>query len=184
MNFDKSKYYVYMRAVMDKIIQYIKQIFCTKLKDVQDLEGKALSGNPKALYEYSEYLLHDSHKENALQLSHEWHTKAAKAGYPKAMGDEGDFIIHGWVQGTLKDAFEYYLNAYESGYRMASWGLGNCYYYGWGTKRSLEKARYYYRIAKRLGVGINMKALKKMTEEEFEKVDCEQALKWDREFYN
>lgn len=155
-----------------------------KNKNILVIKKEAFEGNPKALYDYSEYLLYDSHKNGHLHFAHEWHTKAAKAGYPKAMGDEGDFIIHGWVQGTLKDAFEYYLNAYESGYRMASWGLGNCYYYGWGTKRSLEKARYYYRIAKRLGVGINMKALKKMTEEEFEKVDCEQARKWDRKFYN
>lgn len=173
-----------MRTLIEGIRQYIKQIFFKNPKDIKELEKKPFSGNPKALYDYSEYILHDSHNENALLLSHEWHTKAATAGYPKAMAEEGDFIIHGWVPGSLEDAFEYYAKAYESGYKLASWGLGNCYYYGWGTERSLEKARYYYKIAKRLGVEINMKALKKTTEEEFRKVDCDKALISDREFYN
>lgn len=158
--------------------------WCKKNKNLLVIKKEAFEGNPKALYDYSEYLLHDSHKNGHLHLSHEWHTKAAKAGYPKAMGEEGDFIIHGWVPGTLKDAFDYYTKAYESGYKLASEGLGDCYYYGWGTERSLEKARYYYRIAKHLGVGIDMRALKRMTEDEFIKVDCEKALNNDREFYN
>lgn len=155
-----------------------------KNKDILEIKKKAFSGDPKALYDYSEFFMHGSHKRDALHLAHEWHTKAAKAGYPKAMGEEGSFIIHGWAPGTLKDAFEYYVKAYENGYKMASWGLGDCYYYGWGTERSLEKARYYYKIAKRLGVGINMKALKKMTDEEFLKVDCNKVLNRDRDFYN
>ena len=155
-----------------------------KNKDILEINKKAFSGDSKALYDYSEFFMHGSYKRDALHLAHEWHTKAAKAGYPKAMGEEGDFIIHGWVAGTLEDAFEYYTKAYENGYKMASWGLGDCYYYGWGTERSLEKAKYYYKIAKWLGVGINMKVLNKMTEEEFLKVDCEQALNWNREFYN
>lgn len=155
-----------------------------KNKDILEIKKKAFSGDPKALYDYSEFFMHSSHKRDSLHLAHEWHTKAAKAGYPKAMGEEGSFIIHGWAPGTLKDAFEYYVKAYENGYKMASWGLGDCYYYGWGTERSLEKARYYYKIAKRLGVGINMKALKKMTDEEFLKVDYNKVLNRDRDFYN
>lgn len=158
--------------------------WCKKNKNLLVIKKEAFEGNPKALYDYSEYLLHDSHKNGHLHLAHEWHTKAAEAGFPKAMGEEGDFIIHGWVPGTLKDAFDYYTKAYESGYKMSSWGLGDCYYYGWGTERSLEKAKYYYRIAKHLGVGIDMRALKRMTEDEFIKVNCEKALNNDREFYN
>lgn len=156
--------------------------WCKKNKNILKLKRKALSGEPKALYDYSEHLMHDS--RTSLEVVHEWHTKAAKAGYPIAMGEEGDFIIYGWVQGTLEDAFNYYKKAYEAGYKRASRGLGDCYYYGWGTERSLEKAMVYYRIAKRFGIGINIKVLNKMTEEEFLKVDCEQALKKYREFYN
>ena len=149
-----------------------------------ELKKKALLGDPKALYDYSEYLMNDSYKRDSLSLAHKWHTKAAVAGYPNAMGKEGDFIIHGWAVGSLEDAFNYYKKAYEGGYKIASCGLGDCYYYGWGIERSLEKAKYYYKIAKRLGIGINTKALKKMTEDDFLKVDCDQALKNDREFYN
>ncbi|MCI6186368.1 MAG: hypothetical protein MR739_04225 [Spirochaetia bacterium] len=158
--------------------------WCRKNKNILELKKKALSGNPKALYDYSEYLMNDSYKRDSLNMAHKWHTKAAVAGYSKARGKEGDFIIHGWVAGTLEDAFNYYKKAYETGYKKASWGLGDCYYYGWGIERILEKAKYYYKIAKRLGIGINMKALNKMTEEDFLKVDCDQALKNDREVYN
>lgn len=158
--------------------------WCRKNKNILELKKKALLGDPKALYDYSEYLMNDSYKRDSLSLAHKWHTKAAVAGYPKAMGKEGDFIIHGWAVGSLEDAFNYYKKAYEGGYKIASCGLGDCYYYGWGIERSLEKAKYYYKIAKRLGIGINTKALKKMTEDDFLKVDCDQALKNDREFYN
>ena len=155
-----------------------------KNKDILEINKKAFSGDPKALYDYSEFFMHGSHKRDALHLAHEWHTKAAKAGYPKAMGEEGSFIIHGWVPGTLENAFSFYYKAYEAGYKKSALGLGDCYYYGWGTERNFEKSKFYYKIAKRLGIGINMKALNKMTEEDFLKVDCDQALKNDREFYN
>lgn len=155
-----------------------------KNKNIIQIKKAALKGKPKALYDYSEYIMHDSHKQESLQLGHLWHTKAAQAGYPKAMEEEGSFIIHGWVNGKLEDAFNYYSRAFDAGCKIASWGLGDCYYYGWGTKRDFDKAKYYYRIAKRCGVGINMKALKKMSLEDFEKVDCMKALENDREFYN
>ncbi len=99
-------------------------------KDILEVRKKAFRGDPKATYDYSQFLMHDSPKRDSLHLAHEWHTRAAKAGYPKAMGEEGNFIIHGWVVGTMEEAFEYYTRAYESGYKMASWGLGDCFYYG------------------------------------------------------
>ena len=102
-----------------------------KNKDILEIKKKAFSGDPKALYDYSEFFMHGSHKRDALHLAHEWHTKAAKAGYPKAMGEEGSFIIHGWVPGILEDAFNYYTRAYEARYKIDYCGLVDCYYNGW-----------------------------------------------------
>lgn len=155
-----------------------------KNKNVLQMKKLSSSGNPKALYDYSEYLMHGSHKRTSLNLGHKWHTKAAKTGYPKAMEEEGEFIIHGWVSGTLEEAFDYLQRAYNAGCKKASWGLGDCYYYGLGIERDFEKAKHYYKIAKRHDIGINMRALKKINEEDFWQIDCKQALKNHRDFYN
>ena len=71
---------------------------------VLDMKLKAESGDAEAMFEYSEYL----QKFQSLQGAHEWHTKAALAGNPKAMGEEGNFILYGWIEGTLEDAFDYF----------------------------------------------------------------------------
>ena len=67
---------------------------------MKNLKKKAESGDANAMLEYSEYL----QKYHGLQEAHEWHTKAAKAGNPRAMAAEGKFILYGWVEGTLEDA--------------------------------------------------------------------------------
>ena len=74
------------------------------LKKYEELRKKAESGDAQAMLEYSEYL----QKYHGLQEAHEWHTKAAKAGNPRAMAEEGNFILYGWVEGTLEEALEYY----------------------------------------------------------------------------
>ena len=71
-----------------------------------ETKQKAESGDAQAMLEYSVYL----QKYHTLQEAHEWHTKAAKAGNPRAMAEEGNFILYGWISGSLCDAFEYYKN--------------------------------------------------------------------------
>ena len=90
-------------------------MFKMNLKKYEELRKKAESGDAQAMLEYSEYL----QKYHGLQEAHKWHTKAAKAGNPRAMAAEGNFILYGWVEGTLEDAFEYFKKASELGERKA-----------------------------------------------------------------
>ena len=98
------------------------------LEKYEELRKKAESGDAQAMLEYSQYLL----KCHGLQEAHEWHTKAAKAGNPRAMAEEGNFILYGWVEGTLEDAFVYFRKASELGERKSFSDLGDCFLYGWG----------------------------------------------------
>lgn len=157
-----------------KAIQWYK-----KNKNLVQIVEDAFSGNAQAMFEYSEYLLNDSHKNDSLKLAHKWHTKSARAGFPRAMAEEGYFIIHDWVSGTLEDAFNYFQKAVEAGYKKAHYGVAECYLYGWGVEQNYEKAKYHF---EKIGKG---NILKGITAENIkEKIDGDRTLKNDREFYN
>ena len=157
-----------------KAIQWYK-----KNKNLVQIVEDAFSGKAQAMFEYSEYLLEDSHKNDSLRLSHKWHTKSARAGYPKAMAEEGYFIIHGWVDATLEEAFDYFQKAVNAGYKKAHYGLGDCYLHGWGVEQNYEKAKYHY---KKIRMGYKLKGITAQNIKE--KIDGDQALKNDRDFYN
>lgn len=148
------------------------------LKKYEELRKKAESGDAQAMLEYSEYL----QKYHGLQEAHKWHTKAAKAGNPRAMAAEGNFILYGWVKGTLEDAFEYFRKASELGERKAFSDLGDCFLYGWGCKQDFQKARECYKKASRWK---HRKIIKMIDSEEFRKgIDGCKKLEFIRDFYN
>ena len=139
----------------------------------------AFSGDAEAMFLYSEYLLNYSHKYNSLELSHKWHTKSARAGYPEAMAAEGYYIIYDWVDAPLEDAFDYFQKAVNAGYKKAHYGLGDCYLYGWGVEQNYEKAKYHFN---KIGKG---KVMKNITPENInEKIDGKKALENTRDFHN
>ena len=147
-------------------------------KFVVRIKQKAESGDAHAMLEYSEYL----QKYHGLQEAHEWHTKAAKAGNPRAMAEEGNFILYGWIPGSLCDAFEYYKKSAEVGIRKSYANMADCYLYGWGTEQDFQKAREYY---KKASWWKHRKIIKKIDSEEFRKgIDGCKKLELIRDFYN
>ena len=147
-------------------------------KFIFETKQKAESGDAQAMLEYSEYL----QKYHGLQEAHEWHTKAAKAGNPRAMAEEGNFILYGWIPGSLCDAFEYYKKSAEAGIRKSYANMADCYLYGWGTEQDFQKAQEYY---KKASWWKNRKIIKMIDSEEFRKgVDGCKKLELIRDFYN
>ena len=147
-------------------------------KFVVEIKQKAESGDANAMFEYSMYL----RKYHSTQEAHEWHTNAAKAGNPKAMAEEGNFILYGWVEGSLEDAFVYFRKASELGERKAFFDLGECFLYGLGCKQDFQKAREYY---KKASWWKHRKIIKKIDSEEFRKgIDGCKKLELIRDFYN
>ena len=63
-------------------------------------------------------------------------------------------------------------------------GLGECYLYGWGTKKDYEKAKYHLKKAARYGYRFCAKQLKGVTPENIGKIDGEKVLEGHRDFYN
>ena len=148
------------------------------LKKYEELRKKAESGDAQAMLEYSEYL----QKYHGLQEAHEWHTRAAKAGNAKAMVEEGNFILYGWVEGSLEEAFVYFRKASELGERKAFSDLGDCFLYGWGCKQDFQKARECY---KKTSWWKHRKIIKMIDSEEFRKrIDACKKLEFIRDFYN
>lgn len=109
-------------------------------------------------------------------------TKAAKAGNPRAMAEEGNFILYGWIEGTLENAFEYFRKAAELGERKAYSDLGDCYLYGWGCDQDFQKAMECYKKASWLK---HRKIIKQLSRNDFcLKTDGKTVLEEIREFYN
>ena len=147
-------------------------------KFIFETKKNAESGDANAMLEYSMYL----RKYHSTQEAHEWHTKAAKAGNPRAMAEEGNFILYGWVEGTLEEAFVYFRKASELGERKAFFDLGECFLYGWGCKQDFQKARECY---KKASWWKHRKIIKMIDSEEFKKGinECKK-LEFIRDFYN
>lgn len=147
-------------------------------KFIFETKQKAESGDAQAMLEYSEYL----QKYHSLQEAHEWHTKAAKAGNARAMAEEGNFILYGWVEGTLEDAFECFRKAAELGIRKFYADMADCYLYGWGCMQDFNKAKEYFKKASRVKY---KEIIKKIDSEEFRKgIDGCKKLELIRDFYN
>lgn len=154
-----------------------RQVRKTK-KSPEDLLKLAESGDGNAMLEYSEYLRDIQN----LKEAHEWHTKAAKSGIPKAMEEEGNFILYGWVEGNLTETFNYYKKAAESGYKKAYGDLGVCYLYGWGTEKNIEEAKICFKRESRRNY---RRLLKLLSIKENEIVfKSEVALRVIRNFHN
>ena len=153
-------------------------------KDIIQIRKLALEGDADAMYKYAQYMKHDSFNNDSLKLGHEWNTKAAKKGSVPAMCDEASFIINDWVSGTLEEAVEYYKKAIAGGSKLAHWGLGECYLYGWGTEKNYEKAKYHLKQAAKYGYKFCAKELKGVTSENISKIDGKKILKNHRDFYN
>lgn len=153
-------------------------------KDIVQIRKLALEGDADAMYKYAQYIERGSFVNDSLKLGHEWNSKAAKKGSVPAMCDEASFIVHGWVSGTLEEAVEYYQKAIAGGSKLAHWGLGECYLYGWGTEKNYEKAKYHLKKAAKYGYKFCAKKLKGVTPENIGKIDGEKILKDHREFYN
>lgn len=153
-------------------------------KNIIQIRKLAMEGNADAMYKYAQYIEHYSFMNDSLKLGHEWITKAAKKGSVPAMCDEASFIVHGWVDGTLEEAVEYYKKAIAGGSKIAHWGLGECYLYGWGTEKNYEKAKYHLRKAAKYGYRFCAKQLKGVTLENIVKIDGEKVLEGHRDFYN
>lgn len=146
-------------------------------KFIFETKQKAESGDALAMLEYSEYL----QKYQGLQEAHEWHTKAAKAGNVRAMAEEGNFILYGWIEGSLEEALEYYKKAAEAGIKKSYAALADCYLYGWGCNQDFNKAKKCFKKASRIK---HKEIIKKIDSEEFRKgIDGCKKLELIREFY-
>lgn len=146
-------------------------------KFIFETKQKAESGDAQAMLEYSEYL----QKYHGLQEAHEWHTKAAKAGNVRAMAEEGNFILYGWVEGTLEEALEYYKKAAEVGIKKSYAAMADCYLYGWGCEQDFNKAKKCFKKASRIK---HKEIIKKIDSEELRKgIDGCKKLELIREFY-
>ena len=153
-------------------------MFKMNLKKYEELRKKAESGDANAMLEYSMYL----RKYHSTQEAHGWHTNAAKAGVPKAMVEEGNFILYGWISGSLGEAFEYFRKASELGEKKAFSDLGDCFLYGWGCEQDFQKARECY---KKASWWKHRKIIKMIDSEEFRKeIDGCKKLEFIRDFYN
>ena len=147
-------------------------------KFIFETKKNAEFGDANAMLEYSEYL----QKYHGLQEAHEWHTRAAKAGNPRAMAEEGNFILYGWIPGSLCDAFEYYKKSAEAGIRKSYANMADCYLYGWGTEQDFQKARECY---KKASWWKHRKIIKMIDSEKFRKgIDGCKKLDLIRDFYN
>ena len=86
----------------------------------------------------------------------EYYLMAAGNDSTGAMNNIGNFYLHG--KGVAKDydkAFEWYQKAVElSGNAAAECSLGMCYQYGYGTKINYEKARCFYELSAKQGIGL------------------------------
>lgn len=106
--------------------------------------------NMGVLYEEGTFVGKDERK--AL----EYYLMAAGNGSTGAMNNIGNFYLHG--KGVAKDydkAFEWYQKAVElSGNAAAECSLGMCYQYGYGTKINYEKARCFYELSAKQGIGL------------------------------
>lgn len=106
--------------------------------------------NMGVLYEEGTFVGQDERK--AL----EYYLMAAGNGSTGAMNNIGNFYLHG--KGVAKDydkAFEWYQKAVElSGNAAAECSLGMCYQYGYGTKINYEKARCFYELSAKQGLGL------------------------------
>ena len=143
-----------------------------------ETKQKAESGDANAMLEYSMYL----GKYHSTQEAHGWHTNAAKAGVPKAMVEEGNFILYGWISGSLGEAFEYFRKASELGEKKAFSDLGDCFLYGWGCEQDFQKALECYKKASRWK---HRKIIKMIDSEDFRKgIDGCKKLELIRDFYN
>lgn len=143
-----------------------------------ETKQKAESGDANAMLEYSMYL----RKYHSTQEAHGWHTNAAKAGVPKAMVEEGNFILYGWISGSLGEAFEYFRKASELGEKKAFSDLGDCFLYGWGCEQDFQKARECYKKASRWK---HKKIIEQLSRKDFHlETDGKTILEKIREFYN
>ena len=146
-------------------------------KFIFETKQKAESGDANAMLEYSDYL----QKYYSLREAHEWHTKAAKTGNSRAMTEEGNFILYGWIGGTLEEALEYYKKAAEAGIKKSYAALADCYLYGWGCEQDFNKAKKCFKKASRIK---HKEIIKKIDSEEFRKgIDGCKKLELIREFY-
>ncbi len=106
--------------------------------------------NMGILYEEGTFVGQDERK--AL----EYYLMAAENGSTGAMNNIGNFYLHG--KGVAKNydkAFEWYQKAADlSGNAAAECSLGMCYQYGYGTKIDYEKARCFYELSARQGLGL------------------------------
>ena len=147
-------------------------------KNPEGLKRLAESGDAQAMLSYSEYIRETS----SLKEAHEWHTKAALAGNPKAMAEEGNFILYGWVEGSLEDAFNYYKKAADAGIKDAYADMADCYLYGWGVNQDFDKAKEYFKKSSKIKY---REIINRIDSEEFRKtIDGTKKLELIREFYN
>ena len=118
-----------------------------KYHNLTEIKRKTLEGDPKSLYEYSEYILNTGLSFNFGMEIHnlgvEYKRKSVEVGYPEAIFEEGCAIVKGWKKGTLKQGFEYISRAVENGYEKGPYVLGECFLYGIGTKQNYKKAKFY-----------------------------------------
>lgn len=153
----------YMTFTRKEVLDWYK-----KYKNIYLVKQQAVKGDGKAMYEYSEYLINDKLVNHELYESHKWHSKAAKAGYLKALAEEAWFIIRRWVDEPLEQAFKYFYQAAEQNDKEGFFGLGECYAYGWGVEKDFEKAKFYFAKAK--GEKYSIERMKEIETESSEKV--------------
>lgn len=102
------------------------------------------------LYEEGKFVKQDDQK--AL----EYYLMAAENGSTGAMNNIGNFYFHGkGVAKAYDKAFTWYRKAADlSGNAAAECSLGMCYQYGYGTAIDHEKARSFYEMSAKQGLGL------------------------------
>lgn len=86
-------------------------------------------------------------------IAYKYFKNAAEKGLAKAQCNLGNMLLYGedGVKQDVKSAFHWLAKSEKGGYEQATYNLGFCYYYGWGTEQNFEKAKQYFE--KNINVG-------------------------------
>lgn len=114
----------------------------------------ANQNNAEAQYEIAvfKYKLNGKWENNEEEEALSWIEKSADKGYAPAQEILGHYLLNNGQKSEL--GFHYIICAAQKGYPPAYSTLGDCFYYGQGTKRNLSEAKRYYQLAADAGIEI------------------------------
>lgn len=112
---------------------------------IELLEKSVAAGNEVAALDLAKYYLFGFYFNQDIDKSVQYYQKAADMGNAEAQNEIATYYLQG-SNGFIKDenkAFELLTMSAERGYAPAQHNISLCYYNGWGTPISIDKAIYW-----------------------------------------